>query len=84
MRFVSLVKFLAAFLLAPWREAGEINSSNLTLSKYNDQYNWKFDDQCIKHHDDNARHLEAELAGFEDCSRLVKHVGDSKSRDCHS
>ena len=32
VRFVSLVKFLAAFLLAPWRAAREINSSELTLS----------------------------------------------------
>ena len=32
VRFVSLVKFLAAFLLAPWREAREINSSEQTLS----------------------------------------------------
>lgn len=32
VRFVSLVKFLAAFLLAPWRAAGVINSSDHALS----------------------------------------------------
>ena len=34
VRFVSLVKFLAAFLLAPWRAARVINSSEQTLSRY--------------------------------------------------
>ena len=63
MRFVSLVKFLAAFLLAPWREAGEINSSNQTLSNQEEDIWLRLSgiDERMYENEENLNDLKTDL-----------------------